>query len=116
MNNAVYLREIDSGTDNACWVVCNRVDNDAVAFIPDETEALAKWMIVHGMATGHGDTIEDLIVELVHTCAERAQSVTANRYGEQSEDWQNGFDRGGNAAANAVREIIHPQQPTKNEQ
>jgi len=28
----VYLREIDSGTDNACWVVCNRIDPGAVPF------------------------------------------------------------------------------------
>ena len=28
------------------------------------TEAVAKWMIVRGYATGHGDTIEDLLKEL----------------------------------------------------
>jgi hypothetical protein len=30
----VYLREVDAGTDNACWVVCNKVDEGAVAFAP----------------------------------------------------------------------------------
>jgi hypothetical protein len=28
------------------------------------TEAVAKWMIDRGYATGHGDTIEDLLKEL----------------------------------------------------
>ena len=34
MREVVYLREVDAGTDNACWVVCNEVDDGAVAFEP----------------------------------------------------------------------------------
>lgn len=30
----VYLREVDAGTDNACWVVCAGGDPGAVAFTP----------------------------------------------------------------------------------
>lgn len=30
----VWLREIDAGTDTACWIVCNRIDPGAVAFSP----------------------------------------------------------------------------------
>ena len=29
-----------------------------------DKEILAAWMMQHGYATGHGDTIEDLLVEL----------------------------------------------------
>lgn len=29
-----------------------------------DKETLATWMMQHGYATGHGDTIEDLLVEL----------------------------------------------------
>lgn len=29
---AVYMIEVDAGTDNACWVVANRVDPGAVRF------------------------------------------------------------------------------------
>lgn len=29
-----------------------------------DKEILAQWMMQHGYATGHGDTIEDLLVEL----------------------------------------------------
>jgi hypothetical protein len=30
----VWLREVDAGTDNACWIPSNRVDPSAVAFVP----------------------------------------------------------------------------------
>ena len=29
-----------------------------------DKETLARWMMQHGYATGHGDTMEDLLVEL----------------------------------------------------
>lgn len=35
----VFLREVDAGTGNACWVIGNRTDPDAVAFVMDETAA-----------------------------------------------------------------------------
>jgi len=30
----VYLREVDAGTDSACWIVCAKGDKGAVAFAP----------------------------------------------------------------------------------
>jgi hypothetical protein len=30
----VWLREIDRGTDSACWVVCNKIDPGAIMFTP----------------------------------------------------------------------------------
>ena len=36
-----------------------------------DKEKLAQWMIERGYATGHGDTIEDLIEELVWQVVER---------------------------------------------
>ena len=33
--------------------------------VRDPREAVAEWMIRHGYATGHGDTVEDLLAELV---------------------------------------------------
>lgn len=38
-----------------------------------DMEILAKWMIKHGYATGHGDTMEDLLEELEWQIAERSQ-------------------------------------------
>jgi hypothetical protein len=31
----------------------------------DPREAVAQWMIAHGYPTGHGDTLDDLLRELV---------------------------------------------------
>lgn len=31
----VWLREIDAGTDNACWAICNQVDSGALPFVLD---------------------------------------------------------------------------------
>jgi len=36
----------------------------------NDKEKLARWMINHGYATGHGDTIEDLLDELDWQIAE----------------------------------------------
>ena len=38
-----------------------------------DMEILAKWMIKHGYATGHGETMEDLLEELEWQIAERSQ-------------------------------------------
>lgn len=34
----VYLRAVDAGTDNACWVVCAKGDQGAWAFAPLDFE------------------------------------------------------------------------------
>jgi len=36
-----------------------------------EREKIARWMTLHGYATGHGDTTEDLLEELEWQIAER---------------------------------------------
>ena len=36
-------------------------------------EQVALWMMGHGYATGHGDTIEDMLEELVSQVARRAE-------------------------------------------
>jgi hypothetical protein len=43
----------------------------------DEKEILAHWMIRHEYATGHGDTIEDLLDELKWQIAERSERAVA---------------------------------------
>jgi hypothetical protein len=43
----------------------------------DEKEILAHWMIRHDYATGHGDTIEDLLDELKWQIAERFERAAA---------------------------------------
>ena len=41
-----------------------------------DKEKLAQWMIEKGYATGHGDTIEDLLQELEWQIAEKQEPVT----------------------------------------
>ena len=41
-----------------------------------EREKLAKWMIERGYATGHGDSVEDLLKELEWQVAEQRQWQT----------------------------------------
>ena len=36
-------------------------------------EAVAAWMIEHGYATGHGDTLDDLLKELIEQVAEQSR-------------------------------------------
>lgn len=38
----VYLRQVDAGTDNACWVVCAKGDPGAVAFVPRQRKS-RRW-------------------------------------------------------------------------
>ena len=44
----------------------------------DKKEILAHWMIRHDFATGHGDTIEDLLDELKWQIAERFERAVAS--------------------------------------
>jgi hypothetical protein len=41
-------------------------------------ETVAKWMVKRGYATGHGDTVEDLLKELEWQIAERERKQCAN--------------------------------------
>lgn len=49
---------------------------------------------------------------LVERCAATAEQVAAACYPENSIDWNDGFGRGAYAAADRIREIIFPQQPS----
>jgi hypothetical protein len=50
----------------------------AVAMIVNR-EKVAKWMISRGYATGHGDTIEDLLKELDWQIEERIKNARGNK-------------------------------------
>ena len=43
-----------------------------VASAKAESRKVSAWMILHGYATGHGDTVEDLLKEMEWQSAERA--------------------------------------------
>ena len=46
-----------------------------------EREKVAAWMMARGYATGHGDTIEDLLQELEWQIAEKQEPVARVCYG-----------------------------------
>jgi hypothetical protein len=48
-----------------------------------EREKVAKWMVERGYATGHGDTVEDLLKELEWQAAEREREECAKFCEEQ---------------------------------
>ena len=66
-----------------------------------EREKIAKWMMGRGYATGHGDTIEDLLKELELQVAEREREACAKLCDEQSD--KDGFEGG---YANECAELI----------
>lgn len=49
-----------------------------------ERNKLAQWMIDRGYATGHGDTIEDLLVELEWQAKEREREACAKLLDENA--------------------------------
>ena len=72
--------------------------NDAIAA---EREKLAQWMIRRGYATGHGDTIEDLLSELEWQIDEKVEAER-EACADIAENWNcNGFPRTG--VADAIR-------------
>ena len=64
-----------------------------------EREKLAAWMMRQGYATGHGDTIKDLLKELEWQIAERERETCA----KVVEDFCGAWDDGGYALAAAIR-------------
>lgn len=58
------------------------------------------------------DMAADTIEKVVEGCAVAAETVAASRCPEYSIDWNDGFGRGADAAADRIREITNPQQPT----
>ena len=55
----------------------NSVTRFAALIAAAERNKLAAWMIERGYATGHGDTVEDLLKELEWQIAEREREACA---------------------------------------
>ena len=64
--------------DSGCWIFKDEGLLDFVFMVKKaERERVAKWMMDKGYATGHGDTIEDLLKELEWQVAEREREACA---------------------------------------
>ena len=55
----------------------NRLERFAALVAAAEREKVAAWMMSQGYATGHGDTIKDLLKELEWQIAEREREACA---------------------------------------
>ena len=64
-----------------------------------EREKVARWQIGSGYATGHGDTIEDLLVELEWQVRESEREACA----KVAESYEPRCDTCPSGAANAIR-------------
>lgn len=61
--------------------------------------AIANWMMQQGYATGHGDTVEDLLKELEWQVQEREREACA----KVVEQYTGAWDDKGYALAQAIR-------------
>jgi len=64
-----------------------------------EREKVAKWMVERSYATGHGDTIEDLLTEINWQAAEREREGCAS----VAESYEPTCDTCPSGVANAIR-------------
>jgi len=64
-----------------------------------EREKVAKWMVERSYATGHGDTIEDLLKEIDWQAAERERDKCAS----VAESYEPTCDTCPSGVANAIR-------------
>jgi hypothetical protein len=64
-----------------------------------EREKVAKWMVERSYATGHGDTIEDLLTEINWQAAEREREECAS----VAESYEPTCDTCPSGVANAIR-------------
>ena len=71
----------------------------AVLVAAHEREKVAQWMVERGYATGHGDTIEDLLTEINWQAAEREREGCAS----VAESYEPTCDTCPSGVANAIR-------------
>ena len=65
MNGEEIIRMArEAGLDPDLWNYTDAFERFAALVAAAEREKVAAWMMARGYATGHGDTIEDLLKEL----------------------------------------------------
>ena len=67
-----------------------------------ERNACAQWMMARGFATGHGDTVADLLTELEWQVREREREACAKVCDQRAieDSWEGGY---ADACAEAIR-------------
>jgi hypothetical protein len=91
--------ELCGGTE-WCWHgVGEPLQRFAALVAAAEREKVARWQVGSGYATGHGDTIEDLLVELEWQVRESEREECA----KVAESYEPRCDTCPSGAANAIR-------------
>ena len=86
--------------NSTAWVFGDEtLERFAALVAAAEREKLAAWIMRQGYATGHGDTVEDLLKELEWQIAEREREACA----KVVEDYCGSWDDEGYALAAAIR-------------
>ena len=67
----------EAGFDPDLWIYTDTFERFAALVAAAERNKVAQWMIAHSCATGHGDTVEDLLVELEWQVREREREACA---------------------------------------
>jgi hypothetical protein len=100
---------------NECMNLADGLDVEKFAELvrADERGKVAQWMVQRGYATGHGDTIEDLLQELEWQVAERERQACLDLCDKiEAEAYQvygknlNSYEDGVSAGARACMEEI----------
>ena len=92
----------DSPDDyNAYWTAdsIDELERFANLIAAAEREKVARWMMERGYATGHGDTIEELLREIDWQAAEREREMCAS----VAESYEPTCDTCPSGVANAIR-------------
>ena len=76
----------EAGLDPDLWNYTDAFERFAALVAAAEREKVARWHIGSGYTTGHGDTIEDLLVELEWQVRESEREACA----KVCEDWPEG--------------------------
>ena len=74
---------------NECMNLADGLDVEKFAELvrADEREKVAQWMMDTGYATGHGDSIEDLLKEIEWQVAERERNACSKVVEDTLEPW-----------------------------
>jgi len=97
MNMMTDMGLHEGGMEN--WVMDNAWVEVAKRVAAHEREKVAQWMVERSYATGHGDTIEDLLTEIDWQAAEREREGCAS----VAESYEPTCDTCPSGVANAIR-------------
>jgi hypothetical protein len=86
MNREEIIRMArEAGLDPDLWNYTDAFERFAALVAAAEREKVAAWMMRQGYATGHGDTVEDLLQELDWQIREQERELIARSMDKQAD-------------------------------